>query len=96
MHHKLSCSLGQVINDKFGFVEAIQNTVDGPSAKDWRGGRAASFNFIPTTLDQKRFEAGRFRRLPAGLSFGECKVVEGRDLFTLNLRFGCITVFIQF
>ena len=28
---------------------ATQKTVDGPSAKDWRGGRAASFNIIPSS-----------------------------------------------
>ncbi|KAH7849799.1 hypothetical protein Vadar_023155 [Vaccinium darrowii] len=49
----------QVINDRFGIVEALmttvhsitatQKTVDGPSMKDWRGGRAASFNIIPSS-----------------------------------------------
>jgi len=49
----------KVINDKFGIVEglmttvhsttATQKTVDGPSKKDWRGGRAASGNIIPST-----------------------------------------------
>ncbi|KAK7306226.1 hypothetical protein VNO77_44152 [Canavalia gladiata] len=51
--------LAKVINDKFGIVEglmttvhaitATQKTVDGPSSKDWRGGRAASFNIIPSS-----------------------------------------------
>ncbi|XP_078151002.1 glyceraldehyde-3-phosphate dehydrogenase 2, cytosolic-like [Carex rostrata] len=51
--------LAKVINDKFGIVEALmttvhaitatQKTVDGPSNKDWRGGRAASFNIIPSS-----------------------------------------------
>ncbi|CAH9077662.1 unnamed protein product [Cuscuta epithymum] len=51
--------LAKVINDKFGIVEglmttvhsitATQKTVDGPSMKDWRGGRAASFNIIPSS-----------------------------------------------
>jgi glyceraldehyde 3-phosphate dehydrogenase len=51
--------LAKVINDKFGIVEALmttvhamtatQKTVDGPSSKDWRGGRAASFNIIPSS-----------------------------------------------
>ncbi|KAL0342343.1 UNVERIFIED_CONTAM: Glyceraldehyde-3-phosphate dehydrogenase, cytosolic [Sesamum calycinum] len=51
--------LAKVINDKFGIVEglmttvhsitATQKTVDGPSAKDWRGERAASFNIIPSS-----------------------------------------------
>ncbi|KAF5730929.1 glyceraldehyde-3-phosphate dehydrogenase cytosolic [Tripterygium wilfordii] len=51
--------LAKVINDRFGIVEglmttvhsitATQKTVDGPSSKDWRGGRAASFNIIPSS-----------------------------------------------
>jgi glyceraldehyde 3-phosphate dehydrogenase len=51
--------LTKVINDKFGIVEglmttvhsttATQKTVDGPSMKDWRGGRAASGNIIPSS-----------------------------------------------
>ena len=51
--------LAKVINDKFGIEEglmttvhsttATQLTVDGPSKKDWRGGRAASTNIIPSS-----------------------------------------------
>ncbi|MDR0414331.1 MAG: type I glyceraldehyde-3-phosphate dehydrogenase [Prevotellaceae bacterium] len=51
--------LAKVINDSFGLVEglmttvhattATQKTVDGPSAKDWRGGRAAAGNLIPSS-----------------------------------------------
>lgn len=51
--------LAKVINDRFGIVEglmttvhavtATQKTVDGPSSKDWRGGRAAGFNIIPSS-----------------------------------------------
>ncbi|GBG74335.1 hypothetical protein CBR_g18746 [Chara braunii] len=50
--------LAKVINDNFGIVEglmttvhavtATQKTVDGPSGKDWRGGRGAGFNIIPS------------------------------------------------
>ncbi len=51
--------LAKVIHDKFGIVEALmttvhattatQKTVDGPSAKDWRGGRSAMVNIIPSS-----------------------------------------------
>ena len=51
--------LAKVINDNFGIVEglmttvhattATQKTVDGPSSKDWRGGRAAAANIIPSS-----------------------------------------------
>ena len=51
--------IAKVLNDKFGMVEglmttvhsttATQKTVDGPSMKDWRGGRAASGNIIPSS-----------------------------------------------
>ena len=51
--------LTKVINDNFGIEEglmttvhsttATQLTVDGPSKKDWRGGRGASYNIIPST-----------------------------------------------
>ncbi|KIL63573.1 hypothetical protein M378DRAFT_179173 [Amanita muscaria Koide BX008] len=51
--------LAKVINDKFGIVEglmttvhattATQKTVDGPSSKDWRGGRSVNNNIIPSS-----------------------------------------------
>ena len=51
--------IAKVLNDKFGMVEglmttvhsttATQKTVDGPSRKDWRGGRAASGHIIPSS-----------------------------------------------
>ncbi|MEG1528237.1 MAG: type I glyceraldehyde-3-phosphate dehydrogenase [Clostridia bacterium] len=51
--------LAKIINDAFGIKDglmttvhsttATQLTVDGPSKKDWRGGRAASANIIPST-----------------------------------------------
>ena len=51
--------LAKVIHDNFGIKDglmttvhsttATQKTVDGASKKDWRGGRAASYNIIPST-----------------------------------------------
>ena len=51
--------LAKVINDEFGLKEglmttvhavtATQQTVDGPSKKDWRGGRAGCYNIIPSS-----------------------------------------------
>ncbi|KAI5067319.1 hypothetical protein GOP47_0017847 [Adiantum capillus-veneris] len=50
--------LAKVIHENFGIVEGLmttvhsltasQKTVDGPSKKDWRGGRGAGFNIIPS------------------------------------------------
>ena len=51
--------IAKVLNDNYGIVEglmttvhamtATQKTVDGPSAKDWRGGRGAGANIIPSS-----------------------------------------------
>jgi glyceraldehyde 3-phosphate dehydrogenase len=56
--------LVKVIHDNFTLVEglmttvhavtATQKTVDGPSAKDWRGGRAATGNIIPSSTGAAR------------------------------------------
>ncbi len=51
--------LAKIVNDNWGIEEglmttvhsvtATQLTVDGPSKKDWRGGRAATYNIIPSS-----------------------------------------------
>jgi glyceraldehyde 3-phosphate dehydrogenase len=51
--------IAKIVNDEFGLKEglmttvhavtATQQTVDGPSNKDWRGGRAACYNIIPSS-----------------------------------------------
>lgn len=51
--------MAKIINDNFGIVEglmttvhattATQKTVDGPSNKDWRGGRSVNNNIIPSS-----------------------------------------------
>ena len=51
--------LAKIIHENFGIdeglmttvhsVTATQKTVDGPSKKDWRGGRAATYNIIPSS-----------------------------------------------
>src|SRR5690606_6780852 len=56
--------LAKVMHDNFGIVEglmttvhattATQKTVDGPSVKDWRGGRSALNNIIPSSTGDRK------------------------------------------
>ncbi|KAL4575388.1 hypothetical protein LXL04_022231 [Taraxacum kok-saghyz] len=85
--------LAKVINDKFGIVEglmitvhsitATQKTVDGPSMKDWRGGRAASFNIIPSST-------GAAKKWSLYLAFGHphCERSNARHVRSGHSRLG--------
>ena len=60
--------IAKVLHDNFGIVDglmttvhsttATQKTVDGPSMKDWRGGRAASGNIIPSSTGAAKAVGG--------------------------------------
>jgi glyceraldehyde 3-phosphate dehydrogenase len=59
LHHQLPGPVAKVLNDKWGIkrglmttvhaATATQKTVDGPSNKDWRGGRGILENIIPSS-----------------------------------------------
>ncbi|THU55561.1 hypothetical protein C4D60_Mb11t07870 [Musa balbisiana] len=65
----------KVVHDRFGIIEGLmttvhaitgtQKTVDGPSSKDWRGGRAASFNIIPSSTGAAKVIRAVGKVLPA-------------------------------
>ena len=76
--------LAKVINDKFGIVDglmttvhsttATQLTVDGSSKKDWRGGRAASYNIIPSSTGAAKAVGEVIPTLKGKLTGMRCRV----------------------
>ncbi len=87
--------LAKVINDTYGMekglmttihsVTATQKTVDGTSNKDWRGGRAASYNIIPSTTGAAKAVGKVIPSLNGKLTGMSCRVP------TLNVSFVDLT-----
>ena len=88
--------LAKVIHDNFGIVEglmttvhsttATQKTVDGPSKKDWRGGRNAYMNIIPSSTGAAKAVALCIPALKGKLT-GMSFRVPVMDVSTVDLTF---------
>ena len=69
-------ALAKVVHERFGIVEglmatvhattATQKTVDGPSKKDWRVGRSAASNIIPSSTGAAKAVAAVRQRFQRG------------------------------
>lgn len=76
--------LAKVINDAFGIEQALmttihsvtasQLTVDGASKKDWRGGRAASYNIIPSSTGAAKAVGEVIPELKGKITGMSCRV----------------------
>lgn len=86
--------LAKVINDSFGIdaglmttihsITATQKTVDGPSHKDWRGGRTASGNIIPSSTGAAK-AVGKVLPVLAGKLTGMSMRVPTVDVSVVDL-----------
>lgn len=91
----------QVVNSKFGIKEglmttvhattATQKTVDGPSKKDWRGGRAVNGNIIPSSTGAAK-AVGKVRARMRALVGGAGGGVAGRKCVGLLCGEGGTTI----
>jgi glyceraldehyde 3-phosphate dehydrogenase len=86
--------LAKAVNDKFGIesglmttihsITATQKTVDGPSHKDWRGGRTASGNIIPSSTGAAK-AVGKVLPVLAGKLTGMSMRVPTVDVSVVDL-----------
>lgn len=86
--------LAKVVNDSFGIeaglmttihsITATQKTVDGPSHKDWRGGRTASGNIIPSSTGAAK-AVGKVLPVLAGKLTGMSMRVPTVDVSVVDL-----------